>query len=71
MYAKYILQEDKTKFRCVYNKCNKLFCGPEFVQKHIRLKHIDLINSVKQKVSLKTFSFSFFLSVLKNFPQGV
>ena len=53
LHGKYISQEDKTKFRCVYSKCNKLFCASEFVQKHIRLKHADLVSSAKQKVKQK------------------
>eukprot|EP01087_Luapelamoeba_hula_P012548 TRINITY_DN3503_c0_g1_i1.p1 TRINITY_DN3503_c0_g1~~TRINITY_DN3503_c0_g1_i1.p1 ORF type:complete len:990 (+),score=206.85 TRINITY_DN3503_c0_g1_i1:211-3180(+) len=50
LWATSITQEDEKRFRCVYQKCNKLFMAAEFVQKHIRLKHPEAISEIKDKV---------------------
>lgn len=34
-----IKQEDTNKYRCIYDNCNKLFKGEEYVVKHVRSKH--------------------------------
>lgn len=35
----YLRQEDASKYRCIFENCNKLFKGEEYVVKHIRSKH--------------------------------
>ncbi|ORX34935.1 hypothetical protein BD324DRAFT_633296 [Kockovaella imperatae] len=40
--APLIKQEEASKYRC--KECNKLFRAPEFVVKHITVKHLDLVD---------------------------
>lgn len=60
-----IKQEDANKFRCMVPKCNKLFMTAEFVKKHLRLKHQDLINQIKEKVP------SFIPFILLSFTSSI
>jgi len=46
-YRETIIKLDVEKYRC--GKCNKLFCGEDFVRKHLNLKHVELIKDLKQK----------------------
>eukprot|EP00005_Dracoamoeba_jomungandri_P011337 CAMPEP_0174272846 /NCGR_PEP_ID=MMETSP0439-20130205/52543_1 /TAXON_ID=0 /ORGANISM="Stereomyxa ramosa, Strain Chinc5" /LENGTH=651 /DNA_ID=CAMNT_0015363639 /DNA_START=528 /DNA_END=2483 /DNA_ORIENTATION=+ len=48
-YEENIKEMDKAKFRCLRPDCNKLFCAIEFVKKHIRLKHNDVVDEIKKK----------------------
>jgi hypothetical protein len=45
----HVKQEDEKKYRCAVPKCGKLFMAPDFVRKHIRLKHPDLIEEATHK----------------------
>jgi hypothetical protein len=47
--APHIRQEEATKYRC--KECNKLFKAPEFVVKHVIVKHPDLIGDQLDNVS--------------------
>ncbi len=51
-YNSTIAQVEEKKFRCTVTKCGKLFCASEFVKKHIRLKHPNLIANIRNKVSV-------------------
>lgn len=48
--ATYVQKESEGKYRCT--ECTKLFKGEEFVKKHVRLKHPNLLESVKADVDL-------------------
>ena len=37
------------KYGCGAKGCTKLFHGPEFVHKHLKLKHSDLVSDVVAK----------------------
>jgi len=45
-----IKQEDEKKYRCSVTKCGKLFMASEFVKKHLKLKHANLVEDIKAKV---------------------
>lgn len=47
--APLIKQEDSSKYRC--KECNKLFKAPEFVIKHIAVKHPEVLNQKLGEVS--------------------
>jgi hypothetical protein len=46
------LQDEKYvwKYGCGANGCEKLFHAPEYVHKHLRLKHPDLVSTLASKV---------------------
>ena len=44
-----IKQEEASKYRC--KECNKLFKAPEFVIKHIAVKHPEVLNPKLEEVS--------------------
>lgn len=46
----YIRKEAESKFRCT--ECQKLFRGDDFVRKHIKTKHTNLIAHIEEEVSL-------------------
>lgn len=48
--SKYVAKLDDSRFRC--SVCSKLFKGPEFVIKHVRLKHEEEANNALQQLSL-------------------
>lgn len=48
--SKYVIKLDDARFRC--SLCSKLFKGPEFVIKHVRLKHEEESNVALQQLSL-------------------
>jgi hypothetical protein len=45
-----IKQEEPSKYRC--KECNKLFKAPEFVMKHIVVKHGEGVQAKLDEVSL-------------------
>ena len=45
-----IFQVEAEKFRCIL--CNKMFKGPEFVEKHIRLKHPERVQEIESAVNV-------------------
>jgi hypothetical protein len=47
--APHIRQEEATKYRC--KECSKLFKAPEFVVKHVIVKHPELIGDKLDEVS--------------------
>lgn len=49
--APHIRQEEATKYRC--KECNKLFKAPEFVVKHVIVKHPELIGDKLDEVCRK------------------
>jgi hypothetical protein len=42
--ASYVKKESETKHRCV--ECQKLFKGDEYVKKHLKIKHPELVKSI-------------------------
>lgn len=42
--ASYVKKESETKFRCV--ECQKLFKGDEYVKKHLKTKHPELVKTI-------------------------
>lgn len=48
--SKFVIKLDEARYRC--SLCNKLFKGPEFVIKHVRLKHEEESNVALQQLSL-------------------
>lgn len=48
--SKFVIKLDEARYRC--SLCNKLFKGPEFVVKHVRLKHEEDSNVAFQQLSL-------------------
>lgn len=44
LLEKHVAKVDEGRYRCVH--CSKLFKGPEFVVKHLRLKHEDITKTV-------------------------
>ncbi len=48
--SKYVIKLEESRFRC--SLCSKLFKGPEFVIKHVRLKHEEETNAALQQLSL-------------------
>jgi hypothetical protein len=55
--APHIRQEEATKYRC--KECNKLFKAPEFVVKHVIVKHPDLIGDKLDDVRASPISSSY------------
>ena len=53
-YQTHINKIDDEKFRCTI--CGKLFCGENFVRKHIGLKHSDSIKQMREKVFALLFN---------------
>lgn len=53
--APHIRQEEATKYRC--KECNKLFKAPEFVVKHVIVKHPELIGDKLDEVCHQLTSF--------------
>lgn len=51
--TKYVVKLEEARFRC--SLCSKLFKGPEFVIKHIRLKHEEEASTALQQLSLLNF----------------
>lgn len=49
MSAPFIKQEEASKYRC--KECTKLFKAPEFVLKHISVKHPEVIKAKLEDVS--------------------
>jgi hypothetical protein len=47
--APFIKQEEASKYRC--KECTKLFKAPEFVLKHISVKHPEVIKAKLEDVS--------------------
>ena len=47
-----IKQEEASKYRC--KECNKLFKAPEFVIKHIAVKHPEVLNPKLEEVGERT-----------------
>jgi len=45
-----IKQEEASKYRC--KECNKLFKAPEFVIKHIAVKHPEVLNPKLDEVGV-------------------
>jgi len=66
-YKDNIVRKDKDKFRCA--ECNKLFCGENFVIKHLNLKHGDLIDIVKRKAYDHQFFENYFRDPKKFTPS--
>ncbi|QDS72923.1 hypothetical protein FKW77_008020 [Venturia effusa] len=50
--AKYVKQEDESKFRCKVPECTKLFKGLVFWRKHLEKRHDEFFNKIKQDVAL-------------------
>jgi hypothetical protein len=42
--ASYVKKESETKYRCV--ECQKLFKGDEYVKKHLKIKHPELVKPI-------------------------
>lgn len=42
--ASYVKKESETKYRCV--ECQKLFKGDEYVKKHLKTKHPELVKTI-------------------------
>lgn len=56
LLEKHVARVDEGRYRCVH--CSKLFKGPDFVVKHLRLKHED----VAKAAALETASLNAFLA---------
>ena len=54
--AKYVKQEDESKYRCKVPDCTKLFKGQVFWRKHIEKRHEEFFNKIKQEVRLNDSS---------------
>ena len=49
--ARYVKQEDESKFRCKVPECTKLFKGKDFWKKHVEKRHAEWLEGLKQDVS--------------------
>lgn len=49
--AKFVKQEDDSKFRCKVPECNKLFKAEHFWEKHVEKRHAEWYNAIKSDVS--------------------
>lgn len=49
--AKFVKQEDDSKFRCKVPECNKLFKAEHFWEKHVEKRHAEWYNTIKSDVS--------------------
>ncbi|KAL6071930.1 splicing factor 1 isoform X1 [Balamuthia mandrillaris] len=47
----HVVKQDEEKYRCAIRECSKLFCGANFVKKHLRLKHSDLLKQAIEKAT--------------------
>jgi hypothetical protein len=47
---RHMVRVDEQKFRCKVGDCTKLFKGDEFVRKHIRNKHADVLSKFERDV---------------------
>lgn len=45
----HVKREDEKKYRCAVPKCTKLFMAPDFVRKHLKLKHPHLVEEATRK----------------------
>ncbi|KAF2403992.1 hypothetical protein EJ06DRAFT_470847 [Trichodelitschia bisporula] len=50
--AKFVKQEDESRYRCKVPDCTKLFKGNNFWRKHVEKRHGDFFNKIKQDVTL-------------------
>ncbi|KAJ5900041.1 hypothetical protein N7495_004785 [Penicillium taxi] len=50
--AKYVKQEDDSRFRCKVPDCAKLFKAETFWRKHIEKRHMDWLQSIERDLSL-------------------
>ncbi|KAL4900686.1 hypothetical protein BDW74DRAFT_170654 [Aspergillus multicolor] len=50
--AKYVKQEDESKFRCKVPECTKLFKAEHFWRKHIEKRHADWYERIKNDLAL-------------------
>jgi uncharacterized C2H2 Zn-finger protein len=48
--AKYVKQEDESKYRCKVPDCTKLFKGQVFWRKHVEKRHEEFYNKIKNEV---------------------
>jgi len=53
LFEQHIIKIEEEKFRCGY--CSKLFCGDNFVRKHINGKHMTEIEQAKNKALEKQY----------------
>ena len=60
--TKKVVKVEDDKYRC--DKCSKLFRGPEFVNKHINLKHEDLVS----ELNVETHFYNSFLKCATTIP---
>jgi len=49
--AKYVKQEDESKFRCKVPECTKLFKAEHFWKKHVEKRHDEWVEALKNDVS--------------------
>ena len=64
--AKFVKQEDESKFRCKVPECTKLFKGHSFWRKHVEKRHNEWLEKLKQEVSnLCGASFILYVCLLK------
>lgn len=45
-----VFREHEAKFKCGVEECKKAFKGPEFVEKHVRTKHQEQLDRVREDV---------------------
>ncbi|KAI9676531.1 MAG: hypothetical protein M1817_000690 [Caeruleum heppii] len=50
--AKYVKQEDESKFRCKVPECTKLFKGKDFWKKHVEKRHPEWLTGLRQDLNL-------------------
>jgi hypothetical protein len=50
MMEKHVAKVDEGRHRCVH--CSKLFKGPDFVVKHLRLKHEDVVKTATLETAM-------------------
>jgi hypothetical protein len=50
-YKKNVIMVEAEKYKCGFDKCNKMFKGADFVRKHIQNKHPEIEKAVRNKVS--------------------
>ena len=50
--AKYVKQEDESKYRCKVPECTKLFKAESFWYKHVEKRHSEWYENIRNDVSL-------------------